>query len=145
MDIDLVEKINILGPWVHGRFDLGNGIVIEEKDILQRRRTLSYRDYFVDIIATHYAKSQTAEKTVCEIGCNAGYFLYEVYKRFDFKKAVGYEPRLSNIAKARFIARHFHLPTKRYFFKKLDILNVSRQVPVYDIVLIVVPKIRTIV
>ncbi|GEM_PF-1350058 len=133
--MDLVEKINILGPWIHGYFDLGNGIVIEDRDILQKRRLFQYRKYFIDIITKHYGRDKLTDKTLCDVGCNAGYFLFELYKRFRFRSAVGYEPRTSNLAKARFIARHFRLPAKRYSLKKLDILNIPARPPVYDIVL----------
>ena len=41
---ELIQEINVLGPWVHGYFDLGNGIVIEDQDNLQKKRLFAIRD-----------------------------------------------------------------------------------------------------
>ena len=130
-----IEKINILGPWVHGYFDLGGGIIIEDSDVLQQRRLKYYRDYFIDIIKRHYGKKNLGDKTLCDIGCNAGYFLFGLYKEFGFKSAIGLEPRATNRAKARFIARHFNLTPSRYQIKDFDILSPGRRPPVFDIVI----------
>ena len=46
MNKNLIEKINILGPWVHGFFDLGDGIIIKDSDELQRKRLLVVSGYF---------------------------------------------------------------------------------------------------
>ena len=54
MNNKLVEKINLLGPWVHGFFDLGNGIIIEDSDELQKKRLFAILGYLKDIIRTHY-------------------------------------------------------------------------------------------
>ena len=40
----LIEEINTLGPWVHGYFDLGNGIIIKDKDELQGKRLFAIRN-----------------------------------------------------------------------------------------------------
>lgn len=131
----LIEKINILGPWVHGYFDLGDGIVIQDRDLLQKRRLMHYREYFIDIIRNHYGKKSLEGKSLCDIGCNTGYFLYELYKEFGFKSAIGLEPRATNRAKANFIAKYFNLSPSRYQIKNFDVLNPGKKVPVFDVVL----------
>lgn len=30
---ELIEEINVLGPWSYGYFDLGNGLIIEDQDL----------------------------------------------------------------------------------------------------------------
>ena len=132
---DLIEKINTLGPWTHGYFNLGNGIVIHDRDIIQQRRLKWYKRYFIDIIYRLYGKKYLGDKTFCDIGCNAGFFLFELYKTFGFKLSVGFEARDKNLAKARFIARYFKLPPERYQLKKIDILGMGKRLPVFDIVL----------
>ena len=72
---------------------------------------------------------------MCDIGCNAGYFLYELYKKFNFKQVVGVEPRAKNLQKAKFIANFFRLPKNRYMLKKFDILSTRKKFPVYDVVI----------
>ena len=76
----LIEKINTLGPWVHGYFKILDDIVISDKDLLQQKRLFHYKDYFIDIIKNNYNSEHLNEKTICEIGCNSGYFLFELYK-----------------------------------------------------------------
>ncbi len=133
--MDLVEQINILGPWVHGYFDLGDGVIIQDRDLLQKRRLFFYRDCFSEIISSYYGTDKLPGKTLCEVGCNAGYFLSELYKKFNFKKAVGYEPRTSNLAKARFIAHQFAFPSNKYALRKLDVLNLPLRAPIHDVVI----------
>jgi len=132
---ELIQEINILGPWVHGYFDLGNGLIIEDQDELQKKRLFSSRDFFIDIIHSYYKKKDLSDKTLCDVGCNTGYFLYELFKKFNFKKVLGIEPRESNLDKAQFMADFFNLPKKRFELKELDILTDSNELPVYDVVI----------
>ena len=131
----LIQEINVLGPWVHGYFDLGNGIIIEDQDLLQKKRLFAMRDYFIDIIAKFYKKNEIRNKSLCDVGCNTGYFLYELYRKFNFKHVVGVEPRTKNLEKAKFIADFFELPKKRFSLKKFDILTYRKKLPMYDVVI----------
>ncbi len=131
----LIQEINVLGPWVHGYFDLGNGIVIEDQDKLQKKRLFAIRDYLIDIITRYYKTNDLQDKTLCDIGCNAGYFLYEIYKRIKLKKVTGVEPRTKNLAKAKFIANFFKLPKNRYILKKMDVLSLGGKIEKFDIVI----------
>lgn len=131
----LIQEINVLGPWVHGYFDLKNGIIIEDQDNLQKKRLFAMRDYLIDIIIKHYKTDNLQDKTLCDIGCNTGYFLYEIYKKIKLKKVVGAEPRTKNLAKAKFIANFFKLPKNRYILKKMDILSLKRKFELFDIVI----------
>ncbi len=131
----LIQEINVLGPWVHGYFDLGNGIVIEDQDKLQKKRLFAIRDYLIDIITRYYKTNDLQDKTLCDIGCNTGYFIYEIYKKFKIKKVVGVEPRTKNLAKAKFIANFFKLPKNRYILKKMDVLSLGGKIEKFDIVI----------
>ena len=130
----LIEKINILGPWVHGYFDLGNGVIIQDKDELQKKRLFVLRNAFYQILKMNYSNKQLQRKTLCDVGCNTGFFLYELFNKFKMKKVIGIEPRQTNLKKARFIANYFKLPKNRYQLKKIDILGKTK-IPKYDIVL----------
>ena len=132
---ELITEINVLGPWTHGQFDIGNGLIIEETDVIQKKRLLIYKDYFEDIISKYYQKTNLINKKICEVGCNTGYFLFELIKKFKFKVATGLEPREKNIQKARFIADLNNLPESEIYFKKFDILSCENYIPTYDIVL----------
>ncbi|OGD63362.1 hypothetical protein A2160_02665 [Candidatus Beckwithbacteria bacterium RBG_13_42_9] len=132
---ELIETINLLGPWTHGYFDLGNGLTIEDKDFNQKKRLLFFKNYFIDIITNHYKKKALNNKTLADVGCNTGYFLFELFKQFNFKKVTGLEPRETNLAKARFIAEYFKLPIDRYRLKKFDILAGDQRFPIHDIVI----------
>ena len=130
----LIQEINMLGPWVHGYFNLGNGLIIEDQDALQKKRLFATRDNFGRIISRFYKKKRLSDKTLCDVGCNTGYFLFELYKKFQFKEAVGLEPRKSNLQKAGFIADYFKMPKKRYRLKQFDILSLCHHAK-YDIVI----------
>ncbi len=131
----IIEEINILGPWVHGYFDLGNGVIIKDKDKIQRKRLFAIRDAFFKILENHYSKKELKEKTLCDIGCNAGFFLYELFIKLKFKKVIGIEPRETNLKKAKFIAKYFKLSKNKYKLKQMDILGKA-QIPKSDIVIV---------
>lgn len=125
----------MLGPWVHGYFDLGNGVIIQDKDEIQKKRLFSTRDAIFKILNKYYSKNELRRKTICDVGCNTGYLLFEIFKAFNVKKAVGIEPRQTNLKKARFIAKYFKLPKNNYLLKKGDILDKSN-ISKSDIVII---------
>ncbi len=131
----LIEKINVLGPWVSCYFDLGNGVIIEDKDEILKKRRFSTRDSIFKILNKYYSKNELRRKTLCDVGCNTGYFLFEVFKEFNVKKAIGIEPRETNLKKSRFIAKYFKLPKNRYQLKKGNVLDKS-SIPKSDIVII---------
>jgi len=132
---NLIQEINLLGPWVHGYFNLGNGIVIQDKDELQQKRLFSTRDAFFKILKNYYSKKELRKKTLCDIGCNTGYFLFELFNKFQVKHALGIEPRQKNLKKAKFIANFFNLPKNKYQLIKKDILSSSK-IPSSDIVIV---------
>lgn len=119
----LIEEINVLGPWVHGHFDLGNGLVIEDQDKLQKKRLINLKKNFIKIIEKKYNREKIKEKTLIDIGCNTGYFMFELYKKFNFKYVLGLEPRESNLKKARLISNWFNLSKNKFRLKKFDILS----------------------
>jgi len=121
--LKLIEEINILGPWVHGYFDLGNGLIIEDQDKLQKKRLISLKKIFEKTIKKYYGNKKIHEKTLIDIGCNTGYFLFELYKKFNFKQVLGLEPRESNLKKAKLISNWFNLSKKKYKLEKFDILS----------------------
>ena len=133
--LKLIQEINVLGPWVHGYFDLGNGIIIEDQDELQKKRLFAIRDYLIDIITKYYKTNNLQDKTLCDVGCNTGYFLYEIYKKIKIKKVVGIEPRTKNLAKAKFIADFFKLPKNKFILKKMDVLSLGKKNEKFDIVI----------
>jgi len=119
----LIEEINVLGPWVHGYFDLGNGLIIEDQDKLQKKRLLSLKKIFIKTIENQYSNKKINEKTLIDVGCNTGYFMFELYKKFNFKQVLGLEPRESNLKKAKLISDWFNLSKNKYKLKKFDILS----------------------
>ncbi|CAN2046954.1 tRNA (mo5U34)-methyltransferase [Candidatus Magnetomoraceae bacterium gMMP-1] len=132
---ELITEINVLGPWTHGYFDLGNGIIIQDQDIIQKKRLFCYRDYFIDIIKSYYEREHLADKTLCDIGCNTGYFMFELLKKFGFKKVTGLEPRQANLEKAQFIADYYQLSPTEYSLEQFDITINCKKLSSYDIII----------
>lgn len=123
----------MLGPWVHGYFKLPSGVVIKDTDAYQRARLFHLRGVFIEVLEKHYGKSKLQDKTILDIGCNAGYFLYELFKHFEFKKARGLDPKKSNIDKARFIASQFMLSKSIYSVSLGDVFKIKKNI--YDVVI----------
>jgi SAM-dependent methyltransferase len=136
MNNKLVEKINLLGPWVHGFFDLGNGIIIEDSDELQKKRLFAILGYLKDIIRTHYTDKKT-KLVIGDVGCNTGFFIFELYKEFKFKKYFGFEPKLSNLKKAKFIRDYFSISKDTVSLKKYNLLSSPSKIDKMDVVLCV--------
>ena len=135
MNKNLIEKINILGPWVHGFFDLGDGIIIKDSDELQRKRLLVVSGYLKDIIRSYYHEEKIPELVVGDIGCNTGYFLFELYKEFKCKKLYGFEPKTSNLKKADFIRDYFEISKEIVVLKKYNLLTPPLKIDKLDLVL----------
>ena len=103
MSIKKLETLNAYGPydhsiWMHGK---NNNI-----NLFQKRS-----EYLVKIISKilleNFSKKKLKDMTIIDIGCYDGYVLYNLAKKFNFKKVVGVEPRLKNIQKG-VIARKFY-------------------------------------
>ena len=109
--------------------------IIEDQDELQKKRLFAIRDYLLDIITKYYKTNNLQDKTLCDVGCNTGYFLYEIYKKIKIKKVVGVEPRTKNLDKAKFIAKFFKLPKNKFILKKMDILSLGHKIEKFDIVI----------
>ena len=129
----LIETINILGPWVHGYFELTDGITIKDTDEYQRDRLFRLRDLLIDNIRAHYGADKLPEKTLCDVGCNAGYFLFELYRHFELGAATGFDPRKSNVNKAKFIAKQFKLPKDRFRVTVGNLFDIRKRS--FDIVI----------
>lgn len=129
----LIEKINQLGPWVHAYFKLPSDLVIQDCDLYQRARLFTLRDHLFEIIENQFGSSNFTNKTICDVGCNAGYFLYELHNRFQFLKSTGFDPKKSNVLKAKFIAEQFSLTRDRFEVTQGNIFN--RTDKSYDIVI----------
>ena len=89
---DLIQEINVLGPWVHGYFDLGHGLIIEDQDELQKKRLFRLRDYYCDIIESYYGSKEVKDKTLADVGCNTGYFLFELFNAFNSSGPMALNP-----------------------------------------------------
>lgn len=129
----LIEEINILGPWVHGYFDLGNGIIIEDSDSLQKSRLFAILETLKGIISHHFTRDDTKNLTLSDIGCNTGYFLVELHKEFGFKTLFGYEPKLTNLEKAKFIRNQLEIDESSWFLSEYDLLKPPTNIISADI------------
>lgn len=133
--VELIQKINTLGPWVHGYFNLGNGIIIEDKDAVMKDSLFAHLDAYKEIIREHYDNDKLSDKTFADIGCNTGFYSFELMQKFKFHSATGFDPKPKNLQKARFIHEHIDVHGK-FTFKELDITkNINDIVSPSDITL----------
>ena len=109
-DCTIQEQINLLGPWVHGRFDLGGSVVIESPNAVQQRRLEWILCGLVAHLEAAGYSGSSRNLTLLDIGCNAGFFTIELQRRFGFQKALGIDPRERNIRKARSVQQRLRVP-----------------------------------
>lgn len=127
--VELIQKINTLGPWVHGYFNLGEGIIIEDKDAVMKDSLFAHLDAYKDIISERFEKETLTDKTFADIGCNTGFYSFELMQKFKFKSATAFDPKPKNLQKARFI--HGYIKNAGAItFEELDITkSVDNFVP----------------
>ena len=119
----LIEEINLLGPWVHGYFDLGNGVIIEDSDDLQKSRLFAILETLKMLLSKHCETRNSLELTLSDIGCNTGFFIVELLKAFKFKTVIGYEPKSTNLDKAKFIRKRLCIDENRWQLSEYDLLH----------------------
>lgn len=118
------------GKWMY-EFDLGNGaktpLYLESlRQVHEVRQAMIF-----DFLDGQHFDYRSAD--VLDLGCNEGYFLFEMLKR-GARSGLGLEGRAENIEKARFIEET--LGIKRCELREADVLNVDLGTERYDIVLL---------
>jgi len=127
------EYLNAYGPYDHG---------IWKKSKINKNINLFHKrsEYLLKKISENlldkFSKNELKNKTILDIGCYDGWVIYNLNKKFNFKKAVGIEPRQKNIKKG-IIARKFYKEKKsKITFIKADINNFYKKLnEKFDIVL----------
>ena len=51
------------------------------RDILNNHSQISLLSIESQFITKYYKTNDLQDKTLCDIGCNTGYFIYEIYKK----------------------------------------------------------------
>jgi SAM-dependent methyltransferase len=124
------SKLDRFGKWMY-EFDLGDGVktplYLESlRKVHQARHEMIFD--FLDGLHFDYRSAD-----VLDIGCNEGYFLFEMLK-CGARSGLGLEGRAENISKARFIEET--LGIKHCEFREADVLDVDLGSEHYDIVLL---------
>jgi len=133
--LSVEERINLLGPWTHADFELGDGVRVKSSHPAHLTRIRRMRAVVLGFLAESDIARTANEKTLLDVGCNAGYFSIELQKAFHFDRVLGIDPRERNIRKARFIASQLGLDTE-LSFQTGDILSESvRELGEFDVVL----------
>lgn len=122
------NNLDRFGKWMY-EFDLGNGVktplYLETlRKVHQARHEMIFD--FLDRVRFDYASAD-----VLDLGCNEGYFLFEMLKR-GARSGLGIEGRAENITKARFIAETLNI--KHCEFREANVFDVDFGDERYDVV-----------
>jgi tRNA (mo5U34)-methyltransferase len=124
------NSLDRFGKWMY-EFDLGNGVktplYLESlRKVHQARHEMIFD--FLDGLHFDYRSAD-----VLDIGCNEGYFLFEMLKR-GARSGLGIEGRADNIGKARFIEEA--LGIERCELRQANVFDVDLGTGRYDVVLL---------
>lgn len=126
----MTDDLERFGKWMY-EFDLGNGVktplYLESLRQVHRARHEMIFD-FLDGLRFDYGSAD-----VLDVGCNEGYFLFEMLKR-GARSGLGIEGRVENLAKARFIEQK--LGIERCELRQADVFDVDLGRERYDLVLL---------
>jgi 2-polyprenyl-3-methyl-5-hydroxy-6-metoxy-1,4-benzoquinol methylase len=127
------EYLNAHGPYDHGIWKQSK----KNKNInlFHKRSEYLLKKISENLLKT-FSRNELKNKTILDIGCYDGWIIYNLNKKFNFKKVVGIEPREKNIQKG-IIARKFYEKKKsKIIFIKTDINNFHKKLnEKFDIVL----------
>ena len=127
------EYLNAYGPYDHGIW--GESKKYNNINLFHKRSEYLLKK-ISEALLEKFSKEELKRKTILDIGCYDGWLIYHLNKKFNFKKAVGVEPRKKNIDKG-IVARKFY--KKKNFktkFIQSDINNFYNKLnEKFDIVL----------
>jgi tRNA (mo5U34)-methyltransferase len=120
---DLQRRIDELGPWFQN-FSL-NGAQTAPQHFLGDYPAVKWHRF------SHAIPNDLIGKTVLDIGCNAGFYSFEMKRRgADRVLAVDYDERY--LAQARFVAERLGLAVE---FRRLSVYDVAQLREEFDVVL----------
>jgi tRNA (mo5U34)-methyltransferase len=124
-DGDLAARVAALAPWFHN-IDLGNGLTTAPDHFLGDYPRFKYARFAEAIPA------DLTGKTVLDIGCNAGFYSFEMAKR-GAKRVLGIDEDERYLAQARLVAEALDFPDVE--FRKLSVYDVGALGETFDLVI----------
>jgi tRNA (mo5U34)-methyltransferase len=108
----LQQVIDKLGPWFHD-FELVPGLSTNRKNRESQLNKWKFLEPFIP--------KDLSGKTVLDVGCNSGFFSFEIQKR-NAGRVVGTDIMPHCLAQARFLSHWFDLPIE---LRQIDAYNVD--------------------
>jgi hypothetical protein len=132
--------LNAHGPYEHGIWAYGNMSLenVEDKagTYLFFKRSFDLVDKISNSLLGIFSYDELAGKTILDIGCYDAWILHQLNLRFNFKRAVGVEPRLKNIQKGEYARLHYGIESKMELFQgSIDSIGELFPETIFDIVL----------
>lgn len=127
-------KINALGrfsmsPWKGEKYQIINKNIKNLPNWIALKK--KQEGTLINYLIKNFKKSNIKKYTVCDVGCNDGYFT-EKLSNLGFSKVTGIEPRSETILRGNKIRNLLKIKTKSQYIKgSIDNMNKSKQ---YDIV-----------
>jgi 2-polyprenyl-3-methyl-5-hydroxy-6-metoxy-1,4-benzoquinol methylase len=132
--------LNANGPYEHGIWANGN---ISLENVEERAGTYLFFKRSFDLVEKIsnrlleiFSYEELADKTILDIGCYDAWILHQLNLRFNFKRAVGVEPRLKNIQKGEYARIHYGIESKMEILQgSIDSIGELFPETLFDIVL----------
>lgn len=132
--------LNANGPYEHGIWVNGN-ISLENVEegagtYLFFKRSFDLVEKISNKLLEIFSYEELTNKTILDIGCYDAWILHQLNLRFNFKRAVGVEPRLKNIQKGEYARIHYGIESKMEIFQgSIDSIGELFPETLFDIVL----------
>ena len=124
--------LNANGPYEHGIWTSGDFSLDNLKNkagtYLFFKRSFNLVETISKRLLENFTYEELSNKTILDVGCYDGWILHQLNVRFNFKRAVGVEPRLKNIQKGEYARRHYGVESKIEVFQG-DIDSVGELFP----------------
>jgi len=127
-------KVNALGrfsmsPWKGAKYEIINKNIKNLPNWLALKK--KQEGILINYLKKNFNKSNIKKYTVCDVGCNDGYFT-EKLSNLGFSKVTGIEPRSDTILRGKKIRSLLKIKTKSQYIKgTIDNISKSKH---YDIV-----------
>ena len=135
-----LRLLNAHGPYEHGIWSKDN---FTEESLRDKAGTLLFFSRSFDLVERisselheNYTMEELSSMTILDIGCYDAWILHQLQLKFNFKRAVGVEPREKNIQKGKFARKYYGIESEIEILQgTIDTAERVLSGEVFDIVL----------
>jgi len=135
-----IRLLNAHGPYEHGIWSSNNST---KESLRSKAATLLFFARSFDLVErisnellSLYKIEDLTKMSILDVGCYDGWILHQLDLKFNFKRAVGVEPREKNIHKGKFARNYYEIESAIEILQgSIDSADILLNGEVFDIVL----------